>query len=91
MQGNAGVAARSPSTEIIPGGLFSLLGRTGENAAIFSPGRQGPQAGFFRSGQVEAVEYEFHADGDFGGSGEKFREGIPQGDGHDLFAWSHGA
>jgi len=43
------------------------------------------QAGSLGSGQVQAVSDEFHEDGGFGGSCGKFRKGIPEGDGDDLF------
>jgi len=43
------------------------------------------QTGSFSSGQIQAVADEFHEDGGFGGTGEKFREGMAEGNGHNLF------
>jgi len=52
------------------------------------------RTGSFGSGQVQPVPDEFHEDGGFGGSREKFREGIAKGDGDDLLgggqAWPDG-
>ena len=55
------------------------------------------QADSFGSGQVQPVADQFHEDCGFGGSCEKFREGIAEGDGDgdDLFgggqSWPNGA
>jgi len=43
------------------------------------------QADSFGSGQVKPVSDEFRVDCGFGGSCEKFREGIAERDGDDLF------
>ena len=52
------------------------------------------QTGSFRSGEVEAVAEEFHKDDGFGGSCEKFRKGIAEGNTYDLFgggeSWPNG-
>ena len=52
------------------------------------------QTGSFRSGEVEAVAEEFHKDYGFGGSCEKFRKGIAEGNTYDLFGggecWPNG-
>ena len=43
------------------------------------------QSGSFGSVQVKPVLDEFHADRGFGGTCEKFQEGIAEGNGHNLF------
>ncbi len=43
------------------------------------------QTGSFNSGEVKAITEEFHKDYGFGGSCEKFRKGIAEGNGDDLF------
>ena len=52
------------------------------------------QSGSFNSGEVKAVAQEFHKDYGFGGSSEKFRKGIAECNGDDLFrrgqSWPNG-
>src|SRR6266545_4910172 len=52
------------------------------------------QSGSFNSGEVQAVAQEFHKDYGFGGSCEKFRKGIAECNGDDLFrrgqSWPNG-
>ena len=52
------------------------------------------QAGSFGSGQIKLVSDEFHEDWGVGGTCEKFREGIAEGNGDDLFGggqpWPNG-
>ena len=43
------------------------------------------QPGSFSPGKVQTVAEEFHKDYGFCGSGEKFRKGTAEGNGHDLF------
>ena len=50
-------------------------------AAAFSCRQPGP----FSPGKVQTVAEEFHKDYGFCGSGEKFRKGTAEGNGHDLF------
>ena len=55
----------------------------------------GRQAGSLRSGEVQPVADEFHQGDGFGGSGEKWGEGIAQRHGHDQLGGgqtrAHGA
>ena len=52
------------------------------------------QAGSFGSGQIKPISDEFHEDCGVGGTCEKFREGIAEGNGDDLFGggqpWPNG-
>ena len=52
------------------------------------------QSGSFGSGQVKAITEEFHKDYGFGGSCEKLRKGIAEGNGDDLLrgakSWPNG-
>jgi hypothetical protein len=62
---------------------------------ICNGGLSGRQASSFNSGKVQAVAEEFHKDYGFGGSCEKLRKGMAEGNGDDLFgggqSWPNGS
>src|ERR1035438_6083253 len=62
---------------------------------ICKGGLSGCQTGSFDSGKVQAVAEEFDKDYGFGGSCEKLRKGMAEGNGDDLFggcqSWPNGS
>src|ERR1017187_3562589 len=62
---------------------------------ICKGGLSGCQTGSFDSGKVQAVAEEFDKDYGFGGSCQKLRKGMAEGNGDDLFggcqSWPNGS
>src|ERR1022692_3285136 len=73
----------------------AVLSSTNLRVPICKGGLSGCQTGSFDSGKVQAVAEEFDKDYGFGGSCEKPRKGMAEGNGDDLFggcqSWPNGS